>query len=63
VRTARLDAQAGRRYFLKQAWLVPAVRGHALSWIDEPAAHEEMDGDEYAVLTEVPGHEVLPDAR
>src|SRR3984885_10529440 len=30
-RTATLTAQAGRRYYLKQAWLFPAVRGHALS--------------------------------
>jgi hypothetical protein len=62
-RTARLDARAGRVYFLKQAWLFPAVRGHELSWIDEPAARDEMQGDEYALLTEVPAQQALPDAQ
>lgn len=60
--TALLTAQAGRRYYLKQAWLLPAVRGHALSWIDEPAARDEMEGDEYSLLTEVPGNQSLPEA-
>jgi hypothetical protein len=62
-RTARLIAVPGGHYYLKQAWLLPAVRGHALSWIDEPSARDEMDGDAYAVLSEVPASEALPGAR
>jgi hypothetical protein len=59
-RTARLTALPGGRYYLKQAWLLPAVRGHALSWIDEGTAKDEIDGDSYAVLSEVPASEALP---
>ena len=61
-RTASLVAQGGRRYYLKQAWLFPAVRGHALSWLEESVAEDEIRGDEYAVVTEVPGNEALPNA-
>lgn len=59
-RSALLTAEAGRRYYLKQTWLVPAFRGHTLNWIDESVAQQELQGDEYALLTEVPGNEVLP---
>jgi hypothetical protein len=60
TRTALLTAQAGRRYYLKQAWLLPGFRGHVLSWIDESVAQAEIQDDEYALLTEVPGNETLP---
>jgi hypothetical protein len=63
TQTTTLAAIAGRRYYLKQEWLIPAVRGHALSWIDEAVAANEMDGDEYAMLTEVPANESLPGAQ
>jgi hypothetical protein len=59
-RTALLTAEAGRRYYLKQTWLVPGFRGHALNWIDESVAQSELQDDEYAFLTEVPGTEALP---
>ncbi len=59
-RTALLTAQAGQRYYLKQTWLVPGFRGHALNWIDEDVAQAELRDDEYALLTEVPGNESLP---
>ncbi len=62
-RTAVLTAQAGRQYYLKQAWLFPGFRGHALSWIDASTAQTEIAADEYAMLTEVPGDKALPDAR
>ncbi|HEY1697086.1 MAG TPA: hypothetical protein VGG39_33230 [Polyangiaceae bacterium] len=60
VRTADLVAQAGGRYYLKQSWLVPAVRGHAVSWVDEASAQADVHDSEYARLTEVPGNEALP---
>jgi hypothetical protein len=63
ARTALLTARPGGRYYLKQAWLLPGVRGHALSWVDESVARSEIDADEYAVLTEVPGDKVLPGER
>ncbi len=63
TRTAVLSAQAGQQYYLKQAWLFPGFRGHALSWIDESTAQSEIRDDEYAMLTEVPGDKALPDAR
>ena len=61
--TAALTAQAGRRYYLRQAWLFPALRGHALSWVDEATAQDEIEGDEYSTLTEVPASEALPGAQ
>ncbi len=62
-RTALLTAQAGRRYYLKQAWLLPGVRGHALSWIDESVAQDEIQDAQYALLTEVPASEALPGSQ
>jgi hypothetical protein len=62
-RSAVLTAEAGRRYYLKQEWLVPGVRGHALSWIDEDTARAEIEGDSYALLSEVPANEELPGAQ
>jgi hypothetical protein len=62
-RTAVLTAQAGQQYYLKQSWLFPGFRGHALSWIDAPTAQAEIQGDEYAMLTEVPGDKTLPDPQ
>jgi hypothetical protein len=62
-RTALLTAQAGRRYYLKQEWLLPGVRGHALSWIDESIAQDEIRDDPYALLTEVPAREALPGSK
>ena len=62
-RTAVLTAQAGHQYYLKQEWLVPGFRGHALSWIDESTAQAEIGGDEYAILSEVPGDKALPGAQ
>jgi hypothetical protein len=59
-RTAFLMAQAGRRYYLKQVWLFPGVRGHALSWIDEAVVQSEIQDDQYALVTEVPANEALP---
>jgi hypothetical protein len=44
-------------------WLVPGLRGHALSWIDESTAQAEIGGDEYAILSEVPGDKALPGAQ
>ena len=35
----------------------------ALSWIDESTAQAEIGGDEYALLTEVPGDKALPGAQ
>jgi hypothetical protein len=61
TRKANLVAQAGQRYYLKQSWLIPAVRGHAVSWIGEGAALGEVQYAEYARLTEVPGSEALPE--
>lgn len=63
TRSAPLTAMVGRRYFLEQTWLLPAVRGHVLSWVDAPTAREEIEGEQYAVLSEVPAAEALPDAR
>jgi len=57
---AARGAKAGNRYYLEQVWLLPGFRGHALSWIDESAAKGEIQDDEYALLTEVPGTEALP---
>ena len=62
TRTARLTAVAGRRYYLRQEWLLPAVRGHALSWVDASVAEEDIQGDEYAVVVEAPATEALPDS-
>jgi hypothetical protein len=62
TRTADLTAEAGHRYYLKQTWLLPAVRGHAVSWIDESVAQAEVRDAEYARVTEVPGNETLPGA-
>ena len=62
-RTAVLTAQAGHQYYLKQEWLIPGFRGHALSWIDESTARAEIGGDEYAMLIEVPGDKALPGAQ
>lgn len=62
-RTAELTAQGGQEYYLRQAWLFPGFRGHALSWIDASTAQTEIADDEYALLTEVPGDKALPDAR
>jgi hypothetical protein len=63
TRTARLNAVAGHRYYLRQEWLLPGVRGHALSWIDASTAEEDIRYDEYAVVTEAPASDALPDAR
>lgn len=62
TRTAELTAEAGHRYYLKQSWLFPAVRGHAVSWVDEAIAQNEVRDADYARVTEVPGTEVLPGA-
>jgi hypothetical protein len=62
TRTAELSAEAGHRYYLKQYWLVPAVRGHDVAWIDEAIAQTEVRDAEYARVTEVPGSEALPGA-
>jgi hypothetical protein len=62
-RKAVLTAEAGRQYFLKQAWRFPGFLGHALSWIDEPTAQAAIGDNEYAVLTEVPGDKSLPGAQ
>jgi hypothetical protein len=62
TRTADLTAEAGHRYYLRQTWLLPAVRGHAVSWIDESVAQAEVRDAEYARVTEVPGNETLPGA-
>jgi hypothetical protein len=63
TRTATLNAAPGHRYYLRQQWLVPGVRGHALSWIEASVAEEDIRYDEYAVVTEAPSTETLPDAR
>jgi hypothetical protein len=62
TRTAQLSAEAGHRYYLRQYWLVPAVRGRDVAWIDEAVAQSEVQDAEYARLTEVPGTEALPGA-
>ena len=62
-RTAVLRAQAGGQYYLKQAWRFPGFLGHALSWIDEPTAKAEIRSNEYALLTEVPGDQSLPEPQ
>jgi hypothetical protein len=60
---AQLTAVGGRHYYLKQEWLFPAVRGHALAWVDEATMRDEISTDEYAMLTEVPGDQALPGDR
>jgi hypothetical protein len=62
VRTAMLAAEPGRAYYLKQSWLLPGVRGHALSWVDPSVALADIRDEQYALLTEVPANQRLPDA-
>jgi hypothetical protein len=63
VQRARLTAVAGRHYYLKQEWLFPALRGHALAWVEASTVQEDLRDDEYAMLTEVPPDQALPGAR
>ena len=60
---ATFEAAPGRRYYVRQSWLFPAPRGHELSFLDESFAREEMAGDDYSRLVEVPAGSAVPDAR